>query len=184
MGDPHRRQHLLSRHIQLRWLEITFLCLGALLVVAVSCTLYDLMVEIPHGTTASLSIWWMMTGLGILLVLGVANLLYFGLILTHRAVGPMQRITRIMEQIEKGSLEERLHLRDKDHWQEMAKAFNTAMDNAQQRREQMEKVLAEVVSAARPTPDAPPLSEDLKRAIEKAAQLVPNSQPASENNDS
>lgn len=69
--------------------------------------------------------------------LGLATLLItliigaWALVITHRAAGSVYHIKRVIEEIRAGNVKERVHLRKKDEFQDLAKSFNQMMDELQ-----------------------------------------------------
>jgi len=62
----------------------------------------------------------------LLFVLAVAGMaLYF----SHRSAGPLFQFKRVFDQIRKGQVESRIHLRPRDDFHEVAKSFNEMMDS-------------------------------------------------------
>jgi signal transduction histidine kinase len=51
-----------------------------------------------------------------------------GLILSHRTAGALYHFRRVFTRVRDGHLETRVHLREKDDFQEVAQAFNEMMD--------------------------------------------------------
>ncbi len=56
-----------------------------------------------------------------------------GLVLSHRAAGPMYAFRRVFRQIREGNAQARIQLRPKDHFQQVAAEFNQMMDSIQQK---------------------------------------------------
>jgi methyl-accepting chemotaxis protein len=52
-----------------------------------------------------------------------------GVFLSHRTAGPMYHFKRVFEEIRDGNLNQRVHLRPKDEFQDVAKSFNEMMDS-------------------------------------------------------
>ncbi len=69
--------------------------------------------------------------------LGLATLLMtlvivaLALVITHRAAESMDHIRRVIEEIRSGNVKERIHLREKDEFQDLANSFNQMMDELQ-----------------------------------------------------
>ncbi len=69
--------------------------------------------------------------------LGAATLLViliiatWALVITHRAAGSVYHIKRVIDEIRSGNNKERVHLREKDEFQDLAEAFNQMMDELQ-----------------------------------------------------
>ena len=55
----------------------------------------------------------------------------WGLFVTHRAAGSVYHLQRVIQEIKAGSTSARVHLRQKDEFQELAKSFNELMDQLQ-----------------------------------------------------
>lgn len=70
-------------------------------------------------------------------VLALANFLVilviaiWALFITHRAAGSVYHINRVIDEIRSGNVGERVHLRDKDEFQDVAESFNQMMDELQ-----------------------------------------------------
>jgi nitrogen fixation/metabolism regulation signal transduction histidine kinase len=58
----------------------------------------------------------------------------WALFITHRAAGSVYHIKRVVEAIRSGNLSERVHLREKDEFQDLAQSFNQMMDELQKTR--------------------------------------------------
>ena len=52
----------------------------------------------------------------------------WALVLTHRAAGSVYHVLKVIEEIRSGKVEQRVHLRKKDDFQDLADAFNRLMD--------------------------------------------------------
>lgn len=69
--------------------------------------------------------------------LGLATLLMtlvivaLALVITHRAAESIDHIKRVIEEIRSGNVRERIHLKDDDEFQDLAKSFNQMMDELQ-----------------------------------------------------
>jgi methyl-accepting chemotaxis protein len=55
----------------------------------------------------------------------------WALFMTHRAAGSVYHMKRVIEAIRSGNTKERIHLREKDEFQDVAKSFNQMMDELQ-----------------------------------------------------
>jgi nitrogen fixation/metabolism regulation signal transduction histidine kinase len=68
------------------------------------------------------------------LALGLATLVImliiatWAMVLTHRAAGAVYHMKRVMDEIRSGNLTQRVHLRPKDEFQDIAQSFNRMMD--------------------------------------------------------
>jgi methyl-accepting chemotaxis protein len=70
-------------------------------------------------------------GIGSLFFLGAVAIV--GLVMSHRAAGPMYHFKRVFEGIKAGKLDERVHLRPKDDFIDVAHSFNEMMDSLQKK---------------------------------------------------
>jgi HAMP domain-containing protein len=74
------------------------------------------------------TLWLSLTVLSFLIILAVAT---WALVVTHRAAGAVYHIRRVVEAIRAGNAAERVHLREKDEFQDLAQSFNQMMDELQ-----------------------------------------------------
>lgn len=71
--------------------------------------------------------------------LGLVNLVIvvivatWTLIITHRAAGSVYHIRRVIREIKSGNTKARVHLREKDEFQNLAESFNQMMDELQEK---------------------------------------------------
>ena len=69
--------------------------------------------------------------------LGAATLLItlviaaWALVITHRAAGAVYHLKRVIDEIRSGNVKQRVHLREKDDFQDLAASFNQMMDELQ-----------------------------------------------------
>ena len=65
----------------------------------------------------------------------VATLIFavWALFVTHRAAGSVYHIGRVIEEIRAGNVNQRVHLRENDEFQDVAKSFNEMVDVLQKR---------------------------------------------------
>ena len=76
---------------------------------------------------------------GIALVLGSISLLLVVLVavwtlyITQRVAGPIYHLQKVIESVKTGHLDDRLHLRSKDEFQDLARSFNEMMDQLQKK---------------------------------------------------
>ncbi len=57
--------------------------------------------------------------------------LVFGILLTHRVVGPIHKLRKAMDEVAAGRSDVRLHLRSNDEFQDLAESFNRMLDSRQ-----------------------------------------------------
>jgi methyl-accepting chemotaxis protein len=78
-----------------------------------------------------LEVWAVLSAINVSIVLVVA---LWAMYVTHRAAGPIYHLRKTIEKVRAGKLDERLHLRHKDDFQELARDFNELLDELQQKR--------------------------------------------------
>jgi HAMP domain-containing protein len=54
-----------------------------------------------------------------------------GVLLSHRTAGPLYHFKRVFDEIRSGNPKQRVRLRPKDEFQDVAKSFNDMMDSLQ-----------------------------------------------------
>ena len=57
----------------------------------------------------------------------------WALVITHRAAGAVYHVKRVIEAIRSGNVNERIHLREKDEFKDLAQSFNQMMDELQKK---------------------------------------------------
>lgn len=57
----------------------------------------------------------------------------WALFITHRAAGSVYHMKRVIDEITSGNARERVHLREKDEFQDLARSFNAMMDELQKK---------------------------------------------------
>jgi len=72
--------------------------------------------------------------LGVATILIVLIIAILALFVTHRAAGSVYHIKRVIDEIRSGNTAQRVHLRPKDEFQDVAAAFNQLMDDLQKVR--------------------------------------------------
>jgi len=68
---------------------------------------------------------------------------FLGILLSHKIVGPISRMTSIVDDIEKGNLSKRIHLRKHDDFIPLANAINKLLDSLKNSLFDAEKQLQE-----------------------------------------
>ncbi len=63
--------------------------------------------------------------------LGLVCLL--GFVISHRTAGPMYRFKKAFQEVKDGNLDQRIHLRPNDDFQDVAESFNQMMDILQKK---------------------------------------------------
>jgi methyl-accepting chemotaxis protein len=69
--------------------------------------------------------------LSALSILFMAVISVMGVMLSHRTAGPMYHFKRVFDEIRSGNRKQRVRLRPKDEFQDVAKSFNDMMDSLQ-----------------------------------------------------
>lgn len=57
----------------------------------------------------------------------------WALFITHRAAGSVYHMNRVIDEIRSGDAAQRVHLREKDEFQDLARSFNAMMDELQKK---------------------------------------------------
>lgn len=78
-----------------------------------------------------LSIFGLSLGAATLVVILIVAV--WALFITHRAAGSVYHMKRVFEEIRSGNVGQRIRLREKDEFQDVAQAFNAMMDELQKR---------------------------------------------------
>lgn len=138
MGAPYKRkQYLVDRGYQLRF--VTRLFMVVLAVAATSSLIatgllwkYMYQPELPEQTLIYCFISIALTLL-VELLLAIPIVFILGIRQSHRIVGPMNRIKRMLEAIGAGDFSQRIILRQGDALEDLAKAINQMAATLQQR---------------------------------------------------
>jgi methyl-accepting chemotaxis protein len=72
-----------------------------------------------------------------LTLLLMSILFFFGVIITHKMVGPVMVIRRKMEELSNGNLSVRVHLRKGDEFNDLADSFNSMAEKLEKSRNQI-----------------------------------------------
>lgn len=75
-------------------------------------------------------LWVLLSLLNFLIILVIAT---WALFVTHRAAGTVYHVKRVINEIRSGNTKERVHLREKDEFQDLAKSFNEMLDELQKK---------------------------------------------------
>lgn len=147
MGRPLRKQYLIDRRFQLKWVGKIFLLMFIVSVV-VGWTIYYVVWDattnqlkvlvaqavltqsqlIPISSTikSSIALGLLFRGLVLLFILAVLSIF-----LTHRIAGPIFKIKKTIRLIVSGQVSERAVLRKHDEFKELAEDLNALMDHMQ-----------------------------------------------------
>ena len=74
-----------------------------------------------------------LVSLSLVNLLIVAVVAIWALFITHRAAGSVYHMKRVIDEIRVGKVTERIHLREKDEFQGLARSFNAMMDELQKK---------------------------------------------------
>ena len=74
-----------------------------------------------------------LVSLSLVNLLIVAVVAIWALFITHRAAGSVYHMKRVIDEIKAGKVTERIHLREKDEFQGLARSFNAMMDELQKK---------------------------------------------------
>ena len=85
--------------------------------------------ELIEGRYRDLYVFGLSLGLVTLLI--VLLIAVWALFITHRAAGSVYHMKRVIGEIRSGKLDARVHLRPRDEFQDLARAFNQMMDELQ-----------------------------------------------------
>lgn len=75
-------------------------------------------------------LWVSLSLLNLLIILVIAT---WALVITHRAAGSVYHVKRVIEEIRSGNTGERVHLREKDEFQDLARSLNEMLDGLQKK---------------------------------------------------
>lgn len=75
-------------------------------------------------------LWVSLSAINFLIILVAA---IWALVITHRAAGSVYHLKRVIDEIRSGNAKARVHLREKDEFQDLAKSFNGMMDELQKK---------------------------------------------------
>ena len=71
------------------------------------------------------------TSLSVATLVATFAVAIWALFATHRAAGSVYHLKRVIDEIRAGNADARVHLREKDEFQDVARAFNELMDQLQ-----------------------------------------------------
>ena len=75
-------------------------------------------------------LWVSLSLLNLLIILVIST---WALFITHRAAGSVYHMKRVINEIRSGNTKERVHLREKDEFQDLARSFNAMLDELQKK---------------------------------------------------
>ncbi len=134
-----RKQYLVDRGYQLRFVTRIF---AAVLAVAVISSLIatgllwgPMYQPVETGMQVHLTVALIAIAVTLLieLLLSIPIVFFLGIRQSHRIVGPMNRIKKILESYSNGDFSQRIVLREGDALEDLAKALNAMADRLQQR---------------------------------------------------
>ena len=133
-----RKQYLVDPAYQLRFVSRVFLVVLAVAVVSsiVSTVLIwknMYRTDLESQTPLIASLIAVATTLLIELLLAIPIVFFLGIRQSHRVVGPMNRLKRMLEAIGTGDFSQRISLRQGDALEDLAKSINQMAENLQRR---------------------------------------------------
>ncbi len=168
-----RRNYLINKRYQLGWVSgLLCVALGAMLLTALGSAYYFVFIggagptviqEYPGSRYLSY--------LGIWFALSAIVLIIAGVLLTHRTAGPMYRMRKVLEQLGTGDFSVRMRLRSKDHWHEVADAFNIAVEAQEARTKMMREKLEEIETFIKNLSITYPDNENVKLIVKIVTEL-------------
>jgi len=138
--DPSyaRKQYLIDRGYQLRFVTRIF-AVVTVVAVASACLATILIWRHMHGPGSEPSLPLIIglvaisTTLLVELLLAIPLIFILGIRQSHRIVGPMERIKKVLEAIGQGDFSQRVVLRQGDALQDVARLINKMTENLEQR---------------------------------------------------
>lgn len=131
-----RTKYLTGSRIQMRYLTLLMISMVIPLVFAVGCLYYlifTIMAEqigIPEYVAQTL--FPVIGKINAILLIGVPPLfimlILWGIVLSHRLAGPMERLERDIKKISEGDYAKRIHVRKNDDIKPLADALNILLD--------------------------------------------------------
>ncbi|MCD6413145.1 MAG: HAMP domain-containing protein [Elusimicrobia bacterium] len=135
MASYRRRHYLINKKYQIRY---TIYILASMIAVAVLISAVTFSVIYPmlsaklsKAVTEAISkdisrglliTYW--TGVAVLIAVAAV----FGILFSHRIVGPINRMTALVNEIKQGNLSKKIILREKDEFYPLANAINDLLD--------------------------------------------------------
>ena len=138
-GLPYRRkQYLVDRSYQLRFVTRVFV---VVLIVAVVSSLISTGLlwtnmyrpDLEQQATLIAALIAVATTLLVELLIAIPLVYFLGIRQSHRVVGPVNRIKRILEAIGSGDFSQRITVRRGDALEDLAKTINQMAENLRQR---------------------------------------------------
>jgi methyl-accepting chemotaxis protein len=131
-----RREYLVDPGYQLRFvtrLLVTVMAVAILSAAIASGLLWKNLFapELAHQTSLITGLISVATTLLVELLLAIPIVLYFGIIQSHRIVGPMNRMRQTLEAISQGDFSQRITLRRGDALEDLAHAINQVAESLQ-----------------------------------------------------
>ncbi len=164
MASYKRRHYLINKNYQLRYtvyILISMIAVAVLISAVTFSVIYPMLsARLSKAVTEAISkdiskslilTYW--TGV-LILVLAAAVL---GILFSHRIVGPINRMTSLVNEIEKGNLAKRIVLREKDEFLPLADAINALLDSLDRTVAASRRKIAEFASGIKT------LKSDLER---------------------
>ena len=133
-----RTQYLVDRRYQLRFVTRLFMVVLAVASASTLLSAYLLWknMYVPGEgihTSFIVALIAVCTTLLVELLLAIPLIFYVGIRQTHRVVGPIKRMERMLDAIGNGDFSQRIHLREGDVLQDVAEAINRMAERLQKR---------------------------------------------------
>lgn len=133
-----RRQYLVDRAYQLRFVTRVFLVVLAIAVIscAITAALLWKTLYVPQESAQTSLITAILAVASTLLVellVAIPLVFYVGIRQSHRVVGPLSRMTRALQAIGQGNFSQRLTLREGDALLDLGTAINRMAEDLQRR---------------------------------------------------
>ena len=133
----YRSQYVVDDPYQLRFIFRLFVVLVAIILASSLIAVAILWKRIPEPESQThliAAFHGVVLALLVELLIAIPVLFYWSIRQTHRAVGPLYRITKVLEAIGSGDFSQRLVLRDSDVLKDLASSINQMAEDLQRRR--------------------------------------------------
>ncbi len=121
MGNYNRKKYLTNRKYQLKYTLVIVLAILITAVVLGGLTYWEIAVESSKEQVSG-TINWTTYIIRVILLSGGAFLV--GIFLSHKVIGPIEKIETGLKKIRRGNFDVKLILRDKDEFLDIAREIN------------------------------------------------------------
>ena len=134
-NQRNRRTHyLVNKKFQLSLISAVIVLMLSTMLFGAMITAFFFLYMYPSTRVAEMgTLPTYFTNLAILALIVVCFVVAYGILATHRIVGPFFRFRLVMEALQKGDFTVRPHLRRRDQWRDFAALFNQTLDTLTQR---------------------------------------------------